>query len=84
MLSYFSRGFWLTSPASLMDQETSKLPEQTLATYFKLKPLDLNLVPGLTQSFVAFRTYKEKIPVIPRVPSVSTEIFLRIMDTEIY
>jgi hypothetical protein len=50
----------------------------------KLKPLDLSLVPGLTQSFAAFRTYKERISVILRVPSASTGIFLRIVDTEIY
>jgi hypothetical protein len=34
------------------------LPEQKLATYFKLKSPDSNSVPGVTQSFAAFRTYK--------------------------
>jgi hypothetical protein len=67
-----------------MDQETSYLPEQKLATYFRLKPLELSLVPGLTQSFAAFRTYKERIPVILRVPSAPTGIFFRIVDTENY
>jgi hypothetical protein len=52
------------------------------STYFKLKPLDLSLVPGLTQYFAAFRTYKERIPVILREPSASTRIFLRIIDME--
>jgi hypothetical protein len=46
--------------------------------------LDLSLVPGLTQSFAAFRTYKERVPVILRVPSASTGIFLRVVDTENY
>jgi hypothetical protein len=55
-----------------------------MATYFKIKPLDLSPVPSLTQSFAAFRTYKERISVILRVPSASTKIFLRIVDTEIY
>jgi hypothetical protein len=58
--------------------------EQKLATYFRLKPLDLSLVPGLTQYFAAFRTYKERVPVILRVPSASTGIFLRIVDMEKY
>jgi hypothetical protein len=58
--------------------------EQKLATYFRLKPLDFSLVPGLTQSFAAFRTYKERILVILRVPSASTGIFLRIVETEVY
>jgi hypothetical protein len=44
----------------------------------------LSLVPGLTQSFAAFRIYKERIPVILRVHSASTGIFLRIVDTENY
>jgi hypothetical protein len=61
-----------------------RLPEQKLATYFKLKSPDSNSVPGVTQSFAAFRTYKDKIPVFLRVPSASTGIFLRIVDTEIY
>jgi hypothetical protein len=30
---------------------------------------------GQTHSFAAFRTYKEWIPVVLRVPSVSTRIF---------
>jgi hypothetical protein len=68
----------------MTDHKISLLPEQKLATYFRLKPLDLSLVPGLTQSFAAFRTYKERIPVILRVPSTSTGIFLRIVDTENY
>jgi hypothetical protein len=41
-----------------MDQETSKLQVQILATYFKLKSLDPNSVPGVTQVFAAFRTYR--------------------------
>jgi hypothetical protein len=57
---------------------------QTFVTYFKLKPLDLNPVPGVTQSFAAFRTYNDRIPVILRVSNVSTGIFLRIVDTEMY
>jgi hypothetical protein len=67
-----------------MDQETSKLLGKTLVTYFKLKPLDLNPIPVVTQSFAAFRTYKDRIPVILRVPSASTGIFLHIVDMEIY
>jgi hypothetical protein len=38
-------------------------------------PLDLSLIPGLTQSFSAFRAYKERVPIILRVPSASTGIF---------
>jgi hypothetical protein len=39
---------------------------------------------GQTHSFAAFRTYKEWIPVILRVPSASTRIFLRVVDTDTY
>jgi hypothetical protein len=39
---------------------------------------------GQTHSFVAFRTYKEWIPVILRVPSASTRIFLCVVDTDTY
>jgi hypothetical protein len=46
--------------------------------------LDLSLGPGLTHSFAAFRTYKERFPVVLRVPSASTRIFLRVVDTESY
>jgi hypothetical protein len=45
---------------------------------------DLNPVPGVTQSFAVFRAYKDRIPVFLRIPSASTEIFLRIVDMEIY
>jgi hypothetical protein len=37
-----------------------------------------------THSFAAFRTYKEWIPVVLRVPSASTRIFLRVIDTDTY
>jgi hypothetical protein len=37
-----------------------------------------------THSFAAFRTYKEWIPVVLRVPSASTKIFLRVVDTDTY
>jgi hypothetical protein len=30
---------------------------------------------GQTHSFAAFRTYKERVPVVLRVPSASTRIF---------
>jgi hypothetical protein len=53
-----SWGFWLTSLVLLTDRETSQLPRQKLATYFKLKSPDSNSVPGVTQLFAAFRTYK--------------------------
>jgi hypothetical protein len=39
---------------------------------------------GQTHSFAAFRTYKEWVPVVLRVPSASTRIFLRVVDTDIY
>jgi hypothetical protein len=39
---------------------------------------------GQTYSFAAFRTYKEWIPVVLRVPSASTRIFLRVVDTDTY
>jgi hypothetical protein len=39
---------------------------------------------GQIHSFAAFRTYKEWIPVVLRVPSASTRIFLRIIDTDTY
>jgi hypothetical protein len=39
---------------------------------------------GQTHSFAAFRTYKEWIPVVLRVPSASTRIFLRVVDTDKY
>jgi hypothetical protein len=38
-------------------------------------PLDLTLAPGITPSFAAFRSYKERVPVVLRVPSASTRIF---------
>jgi hypothetical protein len=44
----------------------------------------LNPVPDVTQSFAAFRTYKDMIPVVLRISSASTGIFLHIVDTEIY
>jgi hypothetical protein len=37
-----------------------------------------------THSFAAFRTYKEWIPVVLRVPSASTRIFFCIVDTDTY
>jgi hypothetical protein len=37
---------------------------------------------GQIHSFAAFRTYKEWIPVVLRVPSASTRIFLRVVDTD--
>jgi hypothetical protein len=37
---------------------------------------------GQTHSFAAFRTYKEWVPVVLRVPSASTRIFLRVVDTD--
>jgi hypothetical protein len=39
---------------------------------------------GQTHSFAAFRTYKKWIPVVLRVPSASTRIFLRVVDTDTY
>jgi hypothetical protein len=39
---------------------------------------------GQTHSFAAFRTYKKWIPVVLRVPSASTGIFLRAVDTDTY
>jgi hypothetical protein len=39
---------------------------------------------GQTHPFAAFRTYKEWVPVILRVPSASTRIFLRVVDTDTY
>jgi hypothetical protein len=39
---------------------------------------------GQIHSFAAFRTYKEWIPVVLRVPSASTRIFLRVIDTDTY
>jgi hypothetical protein len=58
--------------------------EQKLATYFELKPPDLNSVPGIIQCFAIFRTYKDKILVFLKVPSASTGIFLCIVNMEIY
>jgi hypothetical protein len=37
-----------------------------------------------THSFAAFRTYKEWVPVVLRVPSASTRISLRIVNTDTY
>jgi hypothetical protein len=37
---------------------------------------------GQTHSFATFRTYKEWVPVVLRVPSASTRIFLRVVDTD--
>jgi hypothetical protein len=42
------------------------------------------LETGQTHSFAAFRTYKEWVPVVLRVPSASTRIFLRVVDTDTY
>jgi hypothetical protein len=39
---------------------------------------------GQTYSFAAFRTYKKWIPIVLRVPSASTRIFLCIVDTDKY
>jgi hypothetical protein len=39
---------------------------------------------GQTHSFVAFRTYKEWVSVVLRVPSASTRIFLRVVDMDTY
>jgi hypothetical protein len=39
---------------------------------------------GQIHSFSAFRTYKEWIPVVLRVPSASTRIFLHVVDTDTY
>jgi hypothetical protein len=39
---------------------------------------------GQTHSFATFRTYKEWVPVVLRVPSASTRIFLRVKDTDTY
>jgi hypothetical protein len=39
---------------------------------------------GQTHSFAAFRTYKKWIPVVLRVPSASTRILLRVVDTDTY
>jgi hypothetical protein len=39
---------------------------------------------GQTHSFAAFRTYKEWITVVLKVPSASTRIFLRVVDTDTY
>jgi hypothetical protein len=39
---------------------------------------------GQTHSFAAFRTYKGWIPLVLRVPSVSTRIFIRVVDTDKY
>jgi hypothetical protein len=37
-----------------------------------------------THSFATFRTYKEWIPIVLRVPSASTRIFFRVVDTDTY
>jgi hypothetical protein len=37
-----------------------------------------------THSFAAFRTYKEWVPVVLRVPSASTRIFFHVVDTDTY
>jgi hypothetical protein len=42
-------GILETSLVHLMDQETSKLPEQILVSYFKLESPDSNSVPGVIQ-----------------------------------
>jgi hypothetical protein len=39
---------------------------------------------GQTHSFAALRTYKKWIPVVLRVPSASTRIYLRVVDTDKY
>jgi Na+-transporting NADH:ubiquinone oxidoreductase subunit NqrA len=39
---------------------------------------------GQTHFFAVFRTYKRWIPVVLRVPSASTRIFLRVVDTDSY
>jgi hypothetical protein len=39
---------------------------------------------GQTHSFATYRTYKEWVPVVLRVPSASTRIFLRVIDTDMY
>jgi hypothetical protein len=39
---------------------------------------------GQTHFFAAFRTYKKWIPVVLRVPSASTRIFLHVVDTDTY
>jgi hypothetical protein len=39
---------------------------------------------GQTYSFAAFRTYKEWIPVVLRVPSASTRIFVHVINTDTY
>jgi hypothetical protein len=39
---------------------------------------------GQTHSFAVFRTYKKWIPVVLRVPSASTRIFLRVVDMGTY
>jgi hypothetical protein len=39
---------------------------------------------GQTHSFAAFRTYKELVLVVLRVPSASTRIFLRVVDMDTY
>jgi hypothetical protein len=41
-------GILVSNLVLLTNQKMSLLPEQKLATYFKLKPLDLNSVPGVT------------------------------------
>jgi hypothetical protein len=54
---------------------SSKLHEQTLATYFKLESLDSNLVPGVIQLVPLLGLTKAWIPVFLSVPSASTGIF---------
>jgi hypothetical protein len=39
---------------------------------------------GQTHSFTVFRTYKKWIPMVLRVPSASTRIFLYVVDTDTY
>jgi hypothetical protein len=75
ILSNLLWGFWWTILLHLMDQETSKLPEQIVVTYFKLESPYSNLVPDVTQLVPHLVFTKAWIPVFLRVPSASTEIF---------
>jgi hypothetical protein len=77
-------GILASKPGTSDGSENQLIAWEKLATYFKLKSPDSNSVPGVTQSFAAFRTFKDRIPVFLRVPSASTGIFLCIVDTEIY
>jgi hypothetical protein len=66
---FFLRGILVNKPGASDGSEDQLTAGAETCYLIRTQSPDLNPVPGVTQSFAAFRTYKDRIPVFLRVPS---------------